>query len=97
VLGETADVPWVRIYGGKVTENLIQALAAIVIREQMAAIGQYYHVAFQVHDEIIITAPDSKAAQAEAKLVEIMSTPPKWAPGLPVACESGVAKNYGDT
>jgi len=97
VLGEADDASWVRIYGGKVTENLIQALAAIVIREQMAAIGQHYHVAFQVHDEIIITAPDSKAAQAEAKLVEIMSTPPKWAPGLPVACESGVAKNYGDT
>ncbi len=97
VLGEADSASWVRIYGGKVTENLIQALAAIVIREQMAAIGQHYHVAFQVHDEIIITAPDSKTAQAEAKLVEIMSTPPKWAPGLPVACESGVAKNYGDT
>ena len=79
------------------TENIIQALAAIVIREQMASIGQHYHVAFQVHDEIIITAPEADAPKAEAKLVEIMSTPPKWAPGLPVACESGAAANYGDT
>lgn len=91
------DAVWTRIYGGKVTENLIQALAAIVIREQMTAIGQKYHVAFQVHDEIIITAPEAEADAAEAKLVEVMSTPPKWAPGLPVACESGKAVNYGDT
>jgi DNA polymerase I-like protein with 3'-5' exonuclease and polymerase domains len=95
--GEVSEVNWTKIYGGKVTENLIQALARIVIAEQMATIGQHYHVAFQVHDEIIITAPDAEATDAEKLLVEIMSTPPAWAPGLPVACESGVADNYGDT
>ena len=92
-----AEATWTRIYGGKVTENIVQALAAIVIREQMATAGQHYHVAFQVHDEIIITAPDGEAEQAETKLMEIMSAPPKWAADLPVACESGKAKNYGDT
>jgi DNA polymerase len=95
--GTSEAITWTRIYGGKVTENLIQALAAIVIREQMAAIGQHYRVAFQVHDEIIIAAPHQAAESAEAKLVQIMSTAPKWAPGLPVACESGAAANYGDT
>jgi DNA polymerase len=95
--GVVKEINWTKIYGGKVTENLIQALARIVIAEQMAAIGQHYHVAFQVHDEIIITAPDAEAADAEKLLVEIMSTPPVWAKGLPVACESGVADTYGDT
>jgi hypothetical protein len=95
--GTTTDLTWTRIYGGKVTENLVQALAALVIREQMAAAGQHYKVAFQVHDEIIISAAQEVAEQAEAKLVEIMSAPPAWAPGLPVACESGAAVNYGDT
>jgi DNA polymerase I-like protein with 3'-5' exonuclease and polymerase domains len=80
-----------------VTENLVQALAALVIREQMAAVGQHYHVAFQVHDELIITAPEESAEQARTILDNIMATPPKWAPTLPVACESGVATNYGDT
>lgn len=97
VTGGETDVQWTKIYGGKVTENVIQALASIVIREQMAAIGQHYHVAFQVHDEIIITAPDDKVDEAEAKLIEVMSTPPKWAPDLPVTCESGKALNYGGT
>ena len=98
VLGEEVDASvWTRIYGGKAVENLIQALAALVIREQMLAISQHYPLVFQVHDEIIISAPKEEKEKAEAKLVEVMSTPPKWAPGLPVACESGAADNYGDT
>jgi DNA polymerase len=95
--GATEDITWTKIYGGKATENLVQALAAIVIREQMAKIGQHYHVAFQVHDEIIISTPDGKITQAEQQLVAVMSTPPKWAHDFPLACESGHAKNYGDT
>jgi len=91
------DAVWTRIYGGKVTENLVQALAALVIREQMATIGRQHKIAFQVHDEIIITAPDTLTQQAEQQLVAVMSTPPKWAPELPVACESGFSINYGDT
>ena len=94
---DAGDITWTKLYGGKVTENLVQALAALVIREQMAAAGQHYHVAFQVHDELIITAPEELAEQARTTLDSIMATPPKWAPTLPVACESGVATNYGDT
>jgi DNA polymerase len=85
------------VYGGKATENLIQAMARIVIADQMTVIGQKYHVAFQVHDEIIIVAPEANGAEAQAELERVMSTPPKWAPDLPVACESGMAKNYGET
>lgn len=91
------DIAWTRIYGGKVTENIVQALAALVIREQMAAVGQHFKVAFQVHDEIIISVPEDNALADQAKLEALMSTAPKWAPDLPVACESGVAANYGDT
>jgi len=91
------DIAWIRIYGGKVTENIVQALAALVIREQMAAAGLHFKVAFQVHDEIIIAVPESNALADQAKLEALMSTAPKWAPDLPVACESGMAANYGDT
>jgi DNA polymerase I-like protein with 3'-5' exonuclease and polymerase domains len=91
------DVAWTRLYGGKVAENIVQALAAIVIREQMAEAGTHFKVAFQVHDEIIICVPETEAQEAQTKLEAIMSTAPRWAPDLPVACESGVATNYGDT
>lgn len=95
--GQTDEIEWTKIYGGKVTENLVQAMARIVVAEQMAKVGQRYHVAFQVHDELIITAPETEATDAEQYLVDVMSTPPVWAQDLPVACEAGHAKSYGDT
>jgi DNA polymerase len=87
-----------RIYGAMVVENVTQALARIVVAEQMLAIRDAgYHVAFQVHDENVCVVPEDQAEQAEKDIVEIMSTPPSWAPDLPVACEAGMADNYGDT
>lgn len=87
-----------RIYGAMVTENLTQALARIVVAEQMLKIRDAgYHVAFQVHDENVCVVPEDQAEQAEKDIVEIMSTPPSWAPDLPVACEAGTADTYGET
>lgn len=86
------------IYGGKVSENVVQALAAQIIREQMVkAVQEKMRVILQVHDEIVVCVPAEQSEWAEARLIEIMSTPPKWAAGLPVACEAGRADNYGDT
>lgn len=95
--GQTSDISWTKIYGGKATENVVQALARIVVAEQMVAIGQHYHVAFQVHDELIITAPEHEGEHAQKLIEQCMSTPPAWCADLPVACESGMADNYGDT
>ena len=94
--GEQVTIDWTRIYGGKVTENVVQALARIVVSEQMASIGQSYHVVFQVHDEVIICAPAADETHARQLVERRMSTPPSWAKNLPVACESGVGYNYGD-
>jgi hypothetical protein len=94
--GEPAEFD--KIYGGKLTENVVQGLAAQVIREQMvAAVNAKMKIVLQVHDEIVVAVPEESGEAMEAKLVEIMSTPPKWAAGLPVACEAGRADNYGDT
>ena len=94
--GEQQKIDWTRIYGGKVTENVVQALARIVVAEQMASIGQSYRVAFQVHDEVIITTRENDLTNARQLVERQMSTPPSWAKDLPVACESGVGYNYGD-
>ena len=84
------------IYGGKVVENIVQALARIVITEQMVAIGQQYHVVFQVHDEIIIYSPEATATIAQQDIERVMSTPPSWVEDLPIACESDIGNNYGE-
>jgi len=90
------DITRVHLYGAKVVENLTQALARIVITEQMTRIGQQYPVAFQVHDEIITVVPEDEADHALAWMVKEMSVPPQWAPDLPVACEGGYGYNYGE-
>jgi DNA polymerase len=85
-----------KIYGGKVAENLCQAVARCVIGEQMIEIEKKYRVVLTVHDAIACVVPDEEAHEARAYVEECMRTPPAWAQGLPLNCESGMARNYGD-
>jgi len=94
--GELPELTWTKIYGGKVVENITQAVARIVVSEQMVRIGRRYPVALQVHDEIVCVVPEAEADACKQFMMDVMSTPPKWAPDLPVACEADVGVNYGE-
>jgi len=85
-----------KIYGGKVAENLCQAVARCIIGEQMIHIEKRYRVVLTVHDAIACIVPEEQAHEARAYIEECMRTPPAWAQGLPLDCESGMARNYGD-
>ena len=86
----------VRIYGGKVVENICQAVARQVVAEQMLRVSKRYKVVLTVHDAVAIIAKKEEAAEAQAYLEECMSWNPKWATGLPLSCESGMGESYGD-
>ena len=86
----------VRIYGGKIVENFTQAIARCVVAEQMLRIQKRYPVVLTVHDAAAIIAPKVEAVEAQAYVEECMSWVPKWATGLPLACESGMGESYGD-
>ena len=86
----------VRIYGGKVVENICQAVARQVVAEQMLRVSKRYKVVLTVHDAVAIIAKEDEAREARLHLEECMSWVPKWATGLPLACESGVGASYGD-
>ena len=85
-----------RIYGGKVAENLCQAVARCIIGEQIIEIEKRYRVVLTVHDAVACVVPDAEAVEARAYIEQCMRTSPKWAQALPLNCESGMAKNYGD-
>jgi DNA polymerase len=85
-----------KIYGGKVAENLCQAVARCVIGEQLLQIGKRYRVVLTVHDAIASVVPEGEAHEAKDYIEECMRTSPAWAHGLPLNCESGMARNYGD-
>jgi DNA polymerase len=86
----------VYIYGGKVVENVCQAVARQVVGEQMLRIGKKYKVVLTVHDAVACIAPVEEQEEAQRYVEECMSWRPKWAQTLPLACESGVGASYGD-
>ena len=86
----------VYIYGGKVVENICQAVARQVVGEQMLRIGRKYKVVLTVHDAVACIAPIEEKEEAQRYVEECMSWRPKWAQTLPLACESGVGASYGD-
>jgi len=85
-----------KIYGGKVTENVCQALARIIIGEQMLMIAKKYKVVMTVHDAIGCIAPIEQEANAKEYVELCMRLRPAWAPELPLNCEAGSGKSYGD-
>ena len=85
-----------RIYGGKVIENVCQALARIVIGEQMLLIAKKYKVVMTVHDAIAVVVPKAVADTAKEFVEMCMRMRPKWAPELPLNCEAGYGGSYGD-
>ncbi len=86
----------VHVYGGKAVENICQAVARIVIGEQMLRIAKRYKVVLTVHDAIAVVVPQGEATEARAFVEACMSWRPKWAQALPLACESGMGASYGD-
>ena len=87
---------WNRIYGGKVVENICQAVARCIIGEQMILIAKRYEVTHTVHDAIACIVPEEQVEEAQAYVEECMRWVPEWAEGLPVNCESGYGESYGD-
>jgi DNA polymerase len=89
-----ATIP-TRIYGGKVVENVCQALARIVIGEQMLMVARRLRVVMTVHDAVGAIAPVEEADDARAFVEQCMRMRPKWAAGLPLNCESKMGVSYG--
>ena len=85
-----------RIYGGKVIENVCQAIARCIIGEQMLKIASKYKVVMTVHDSIVCCVPDDEVFEAQQYVETCMRWCPDWAEGLPINCESGAGKSYGD-
>ena len=96
-----------KLFGAKMVENVVQALARIVVFNQMAKIDQYlrkldkrqgerYRVALTVHDEVVCVVPEHAGEAVKQHMLEVMSVAPKWATGLPVSCEADIGRTYGD-
>lgn len=89
--GQRPNYTW----GGKMTENVVQALARDVFADcLLRAEAAGLRVTWSVHDELICEVPEDQAEDGLAMLLEIMSTPPEWIPDLPLAAEGSIENRY---
>lgn len=72
-----------RTYGGRLVENLVQAIARDCLAESLMRLDQEgYEIVMHVHDEVVLDVPIGTGSVEH--VTEIMSRPIDWAPGLPL-------------
>lgn len=96
---------WKKVYGGLVIENVVQALARIVVAWQMLQIqrdlkklvlkdDEVATVCMMTHDEVVTCVPKRYAKDVQKLMLKWMRTAPEWCDGIPLNAEAGYAENY---
>jgi DNA polymerase len=71
-------------YGGKLVENLVQAIARDLLAGSMLALAEdAYEIVMHVHDEVVCEIPSAGSDASLERMCAIMSRPAPWAPDLP--------------
>ena len=85
----------VKIYGGKVIENICQALAGEILK---LAVGRCERdgiaIAGTVHDEVLAVAPRARGDEFANRIRAHMEEPPEWWPKIPLKSEVAYGSNW---
>jgi len=84
-----------KLYAGKITNNVTQAVARIVMTDGMLRVTKRYHIAGTVHDELIAVVPDAEVAEAKTWVLAQMTMEPRYMPGIPLDADGGAHRRYG--
>lgn len=86
---------WTETYGGKLTENVCQAIARDLLVCSMALIERAgYDVIFHAHDETVSEVDEDTVDAAKDAIHNAMQTVPKWAAGLPLSAETHISRRF---
>jgi DNA polymerase len=86
---------WGHLWGGSITENIVQATARDILAWALLQPGIDPYVVFHVHDEIIVLLENAEWVQADLRSIQgIMETGPSWASGIPLEVESFLSERY---
>ena len=84
----------IQTYGGKLTENIVQAVARDCLANAMVNLHQAgYRINFHIHDEVILEIPKD-GGQSLEEAIELMCRRPSWAPDLPLNADGFVSDYY---
>ena len=89
---------WTRIscWGGKLTENVVQAIARDCLGEALRLLARnprLFRIVMHVHDEVIVEVPAEEAEERLKEIEDIMARPISWAPGL-ILTADGFTSDY---
>jgi len=85
-----------RLYGGKLTNNLVQGTARCIMSEAMVRVNKRYPIVLTIHDALYTLVPEAEAQEALDFLIEEMTKVPSWMSGIPLAAEGGYGKSLKD-
>ena len=84
-----------KLYAGKITNNITQALARIVMTDGMLRVSKKYPIAGTVHDELIAVVPDDEVVDAKTWVLAQMTMEPSYMRGIPLDADGGAHRRYG--
>ncbi len=84
-----------KLYAGKITNNITQALARIVMTDGMLRVAKKYPIAGTVHDELIAVVPDDEVVDAKTWVLAQMTMEPSYMQGIPLDADGGAHRRYG--
>ena len=84
-----------KLYAGKITNNVTQALARIVMTDGMLRVSKRYPIAGTVHDELIAVVPESEVEEAKTWVLAQMTMEPSYMQGIPLDADVGAHRRYG--
>jgi DNA polymerase len=88
---------WARLstYGGKLTENIVQAVARDLLAFSMLnAERAGFEIVLHVHDEIVVEQPSENVEAKYKELLKVITKKPDWAAGLPLAADGFISDFY---
>lgn len=95
VVQETKQWGEIDTYGGKLTENIVQAIARDLLGSSMLQLeAEGYYPVCHIHDECLVEVPEENAQAYYEEMARIMGTPPEWASDLPLRADGYVTPFY---
>lgn len=85
-----------KLYGGKLTENIVQAVARCIMTDGLLRVQERYPCVLTVHDEGVFLVPDNEVAEAVPWIKACMTRVPGYLPNIPMGATVSAAKRYGE-
>jgi len=87
---------WQKMYGAKLVENVIQAIARVHIGECMKTIAREgLSIVGMSHDELWVLIPEGEGAEQDLQFcLDVIGSSPSWLPDVPLAAEGKMDKRY---